>query len=234
MPLAIVSGASKGIGKAITTVFAKGGFDVALNARGKEALQSLVDQLSRTYPNQKFVGIPTDMSDKKAIFEFASKISEELGTPDILINNAGLFQPGEILKEEDGVLERMIETNLYSAYYLTRAFAKPMIEQGSGQIFNICSIAGLKAYPGGASYCISKAAQLAFSRSLREEMKEHGIKVTAILPGATYTASWEGVDLPESRFMPAEDIAKSVWDIYQLSDRTDVEEIILRPQLGDV
>jgi len=90
------------------------------------------------------------------------------------------------------------------------------------------------AYENGGSYCISKFALLGFSKVLRNELKEFGIKVTSVLPGATLTSSWDGVEIPEERFMPAEDIGDSIWDIYKLSDRTVVEEVVLRPQLGDL
>jgi short-subunit dehydrogenase len=109
-----------------------------------------------------------------------------------------------------------------------------MITQGSGYIFNICSIASIQAYAHGGSYSVSKFALLGFTKSLREELKPHNIRVTAVLPGATLTQSWAGVALPAQRFMPAEDIAQSIFDIYNLSPRTVVEELILRPQLGDI
>jgi short-subunit dehydrogenase len=104
----------------------------------------------------------------------------------------------------------------------------------SGHIFNMCSIASIKAYANGGSYAISKFALLGFSKCLREELKSFGIRVTAILPGATMTASWDGIDLPESRFMKVEDVADSVYAAYSLSTRSVVEEIIIRPQLGDI
>ena len=106
-----------------------------------------------------------------------------------------------------------------------------MVEQKSGHVFNICSIASIMPY---GAYAVSKHAMLGFSKVLREEVKEKGVRVTAILPGATYTASWEGSDLPVERFIKAEDIAQSLFDIYKLSEHTVVEEIILRPQLGDI
>jgi hypothetical protein len=98
----------------------------------------------------------------------------------------------------------------------------------------MCSIASIKAYPNGGSYAISKFALLGLSKVLREELKPFGIKVTAILPGATKTASWDGVDLPDDRFMMAEDIAETVFAAYSLSSRSVVEEILIRPQLGDI
>jgi short-subunit dehydrogenase len=98
----------------------------------------------------------------------------------------------------------------------------------------MCSIASIKAYPNGGSYAISKFALLGFSKVLREELKEFNVRVTAVLPGATRTASWDGVDLPEDRFMRAEDVAETVFSAYSLSERSVVEEIIIRPQLGDI
>ena len=109
-----------------------------------------------------------------------------------------------------------------------------MIERKSGHVFTTGSIAGIQAYAGGGSYSISKIALLGFTKALREDMKPHGIRVTSILPGATYTASWEGVDLPLERFMKATDIADAIYGAYALSNQTVVEEIILRPQLGDI
>jgi NAD(P)-dependent dehydrogenase (short-subunit alcohol dehydrogenase family) len=89
-------------------------------------------------------------------------------------------------------------------------------------------------YANGGSYCISKYALLGMTKVLREEMKEHGVRVTAIMPGATLTTSWEGTELPEDRFMNAEDVAHAVWGAYALSERSVVEEIVIRPQLGDI
>lgn len=109
-----------------------------------------------------------------------------------------------------------------------------MIARKSGHIFSMGSVAGLTAYPNGGSYAVSKWAMLGMTKCLREELKPHQIKVTSILAGATYTASWEGVDLPIERFMKAEDVAESVWAAYNLSPQSVVEEIVIRPQLGDI
>ena len=155
-------------------------------------------------------------------------------TLDILVNNAGVFIPGEIHKEPDGTLENQIETNLYSAYYLTRELLPIMLPQKSGHIFNMCSIASFMAYPNGGSYSISKFAMLGFSKVLREEMKEKGIRVTSIIPGATWSNSWAGVDLPKERLMQANDIAIAVMGAWKMSPSAVVEELIVRPQLGDL
>jgi len=128
----------------------------------------------------------------------------------------------------------MIDTNLYSAYHLSRALIPTMVAYGSGHIFNMCSIASFTAYPNGGSYSISKFALLGFSKVLREELKQKNIKVTSIMPGATWSASWAGVDLPESRLMQADDIAKIVWSALEMSPSAVIEDIVIRPQLGDL
>ncbi|MBS1565162.1 MAG: SDR family oxidoreductase, partial [Bacteroidetes bacterium] len=134
----------------------------------------------------------------------------------------------------DNALEEMIQTNLYSAYHLTRALLPSMMDRKSGHIFNMCSIASLKAYPNGGAYSISKFALLGFSKNLREELKPWGIKVTAVLPGAAYTDSWAASGIDPKRIMEAADIAQMVFAAAHLSPQACVEDIILRPQLGDV
>jgi short-subunit dehydrogenase len=128
----------------------------------------------------------------------------------------------------------MIQANLYSAYHLTRTVVPSMIAARKGHIFNICSIASLHAYQNGGSYSISKFALLGFSKNLREELKPHHIKVTAVCPGATMTASWEGADIDPSRIMEPADVARMIHTASQLSPMADVEDIIMRPQLGDL
>ncbi|MEM8966927.1 MAG: SDR family oxidoreductase, partial [Bacteroidota bacterium] len=168
------------------------------------------------------------------VLNFAQMVQETSLPVEILVNNAGVFLPGQIHQEEDGALEKQIETNLYSAYHLTRALVPDMIEAKRGHIFNICSTASITAYTNGGSYCISKFALLGMSKVLREEMKPHNIRVTSVLPGATLTNSWAGSDLPEERFMPPEDVADTILNVYRLSERTVIEEILMRPQLGDI
>jgi short-subunit dehydrogenase len=153
---------------------------------------------------------------------------------DVLVNNTGVFLPGAISSEPEGRLETMMNTNLYSAYYLTRGLLPQMMHRRNGHIFNICSVASIASYPNGGSYSISKFAMLGMTKVLREEMKSHGIRVTAMLPGATLTPSWAGVDLPESRFMKPEDVADAVIGAYDLSKNSVVEEILIRPQEGDI
>lgn len=231
---AVITGATKGIGKSITELLVKKGIDVAICSRNEEDLQSFKKGLESDNASAKVYIFKADMSVKSEVLAFGDFILSNMEHVDIIVNNAGVFFPGETHKEEDGTLEKMIETNLYSAYYLSRKLIPSMINYGGGHIFNMCSIASKTAYPNGGSYSISKFALLGFSKVLREELKEKGIKVTSILPGATWSNSWKGVDLPESRLMQSEDIAKIVWNALEMGPSAVIEEIIIRPQLGDL
>lgn len=232
--LIVVTGGTKGIGRAVVDKFAAQGFDVALCARNIDELTNAEEQLKRSNPSIKVFTKSADMADQPQVQAFVNFILGLKRPVDVLVNNAGYFVPGSILTEPDGTLESMIHANLYSAYYTTRGMVQEMKSRKSGHIFNICSIASIKAYANGGSYAITKFAMLGFSKCLREELKEFGIRVTAVLPGATKTASWDGVDLPDDRFMKVEDVAETIYAAYALSGRSVVEEVIIRPQLGDI
>lgn len=230
----IITGGTKGIGKAAALLFASEKFDVAICARNAEELNDLHTQLNSIYPEGKHLAVVCDVKDKAQLQHFADQCAAHFSRIDILINNAGVFIPGNIHDEPEGNFEHIMETNLYSAYYFTRMLTPGMIAQRHGHIFNICSVASINAYDAGGSYAISKFALYGFSKNLRNELAKYHIRVTALLPGATLTPSWAGTELPESRFIPAEDIARLILDTWKLSDRTVVEEILIRPQLGDL
>lgn len=232
--LIVVTGATKGIGRAILEKFATEDFDIVANARTQANLDSLKVDFEKNFPKSNCYVFAADMADKSQVGEFAKFVIGLNRRIDVLVNNAGYFTPGEICTEPDGTLEDMVNANLYSAYYTTRCLVPSMKEEKQGHIFNICSIASFMAYPNGGSYAIAKHAMLGFSKCLREELKEHGIRVTSVMPGATKTASWANTDLPDERFMPSEDIAETVYSAYSLSKRSVVEEIVIRPQLGDI
>jgi short-subunit dehydrogenase len=230
----VVTGGTKGIGKAIVEKFASKGFNIITCARHSKELKQLSAEITSKYKNSKLLTFKADLSDKEETKAFITFIKEQKISVEVLINNTGTYIPGQIHKEKDGVLEQMIETNLYSAYRLSRGLVTGMIKKKQGYIFNICSTASIMPYVNGGSYCISKYALYGMTKVLREELKEYNIKVTAVLPGATKTASWDGVDLPDERFIKPADVAESIFSIYTLSPNTDVEEILIRPQLGDI
>lgn len=229
----IITGASKGIGKAIAENFAANGHNLFLCSRGEVALYKTVEELMTKYPAVTIKAKPFDLSKKEEAIAFGNWCLS-VAVPDILVNNAGLFESGSVHNEADGILESQIATNLYSAYHVTRTVLPKMIERKSGHVFNMCSIASLNAYANGGAYSISKFAMYGFSKNLREEMKPHGIKVTAIHPGAVLSDSWGNYDNSNKRIMEAEDIAKLVYTFSQLSPQACVEDIVIRPQLGDL
>ena len=232
--LLVVTGGTKGIGRAVIEKFIANGFDVATCARKQDELSAMQQQLQKFYAGSRVYTFAADMSNKVQAKLFCDFVLGLNRPPDVLVNNAGYFVPGSISTEPDGTLESMMNANLYSAYYTTRGLVSAMKQNKSGHIFNICSIASIKAYANGGSYAITKFALLGFSKCLREELKQDGIRVTAVLPGATKTASWDGVNLPDERFMKVEDVAEMIFAAWSLSARSVVEEILIRPQLGDI
>lgn len=230
----IITGATKGIGRACAELFARQGYDVAICARNAQELTNVLKGLHVLNPNGKHLAMECDVKDQSQLRQFADACLGQYGKIDIVINNAGVFLPGNIHDEPAGNLELLMETNMYSVYHFTRMLVPSMIKHKHGHIFNLCSVASINAYDAGGSYAITKFALYGFSKNLRHELKPHNIRVTAVLPGATLTPSWAGTDLPESRFIPAEDVAAMILHVSQLSERTVVEEILIRPQLGDI
>ena len=226
----VITGASRGMGKAIAAKFAMEGYDLMLCSRDEKRLSECVSELKATNNKSNILSYSADLSNKTEAQKFGKWILQQNISIDILINNAGHFLPGSIYNEEDEVLEKMISINLYSAYHLTRILLPKMMEQRDGHIFNMCSIAALTTYPNGGSYSISKFALMGFSKNLREEMKPYNIKVTSVYPGAVYTSSWKASGVERNRIMDVNDIAETVYSISKLSPQACVEDIVLRPQ----
>lgn len=235
----IITGASKGIGKAIATAFAAEGATLFLCARNEINLYNAVAELQTRYPASTIYAKAVDLSVKEAAKAFGNWVLEGLHNTasqkiDLLVNNAGIFTPGSTYDEEDGLLEKMMEANLYSAYHLTRTLVPSMINARQGLIVNMCSIASLNAYSNGGSYSITKFALMGFGKNLREELKPHHVKVMNIYPGAVMTESWSNFDNSSKRIMEASDVATLVAASAKLSPQAVVEDIILRPLLGDL
>ena len=230
----VITGASKGIGKALAAAFAAEGARLFLCARNATQLNNTVAELQLQYPGVVIKSTTADLSVKDQTIAFGKWINQQVTAVDILVNNAGQFLPGSAHNEPDGILEQMIQTNLYSAYHLTRTLLPAMMEYKQGYIFNICSIASLQAYSNGGSYSISKFALMGFSKNLREELKPYNIKVAAVYPGAVLTDSWGNYDNSNHRIMEATDIAAMILAACKLSAGAVMEDIILRPQLGDL
>ena len=233
MPVIVITGASQGIGRALAEAFSKEeDARIVLVSRNKSKLDDVAAQCEQ-HGAQTLV-VPCDVTKESDVSAMGETVLSHWGAPEVLINNAGLFKPGSLLEMDASSFSEQVDVNLTSAFLVTQVFLSAMVEQESGSIFYMASVASIRAYAGGAAYCAAKHGLLGLARCVREETRDKGIRVTALLPGATFTPSWEGVDLPEERFMPASDIAKATLDIYKMTERTVIEEIILRPQLGDL
>jgi short-subunit dehydrogenase len=233
--IVVITGGTKGIGRALVIRFLQAGYPVATCARSTTDLDELRATVTAELPAAELHTHPADLSQRSETHRFTDFLSG-LGQVEVLINNTGSFIPGRLQDEpaDGSQLRQMLDVNLLSAYDVTLALLPGLITRRSGHIFNICSTASLTAYPNGGSYGIAKFALLGMTKNLREELKQHNVRVTAVLPGATLTASWEGTDLPAERFIKAEDVAEAIFSTFSLSPQAVIEELLIRPQLGDL
>jgi short-subunit dehydrogenase len=230
----VITGASRGLGLAMAEAFAKEGHDLYLTSRSEVNLYHALASLQARFPDQIIKAKAFDIGLKTGAVEFGQWVLGSAVETDILINNAGIFEPGRVIDEPEGQMEKMMNTNFLSAYYVTRVLLPSMMERKSGHIFNMSSIAALQAYPNGGSYSVSKFALTGFSKNLREELKPYSIKVTCVYPGAVYTDSWAAAGISAGRIMKATDIADTVVQISKLSPQAVVEDLVIRPLLGDL
>lgn len=231
--LVIITGATKGIGKEIAGIFAGNGFPLSICSRHIKDLQETAVWLKKKgSPSVHYK--KTDLSKRKEVLAYGKEILNRKLKISALINNGGVYLKDTQENKQGEILEFLLRTNLFSAYYLTHYILPEFKKQKTGHIINICSVAGLKPFPDGIAYGISKFAMRGMGLSLREELKKHKVKITTIYPGATYTDSWKGTKLPVSRFMPAEEVAQVVWNCFNTSPRTVIEEVVMRPMAGDL
>jgi NAD(P)-dependent dehydrogenase (short-subunit alcohol dehydrogenase family) len=224
---AVITGGTQGIGLALVQRFLAEGFTVSSCSRSIGKMPADVAQ------NPLLRLVAADLSKQEEVATFAAFVLAH-SVPDVVVHNTGTYLPGSIQTEAPGVLETLLATNVHSAYHLTRALLPAMKAAGVGHIFTMCSVASIAAYVNGGSYCISKFALLGFTKTLRAELIGSPIRVTAVLPGAVLTPSWEGAGFPTERFIPSEDIASAVWATYQMAPSTVIEELLIRPLLGDI
>jgi short-subunit dehydrogenase len=201
---AVVSGAGKGIGSAITRTLAANGYTVIACARTRTDLESLQLEYSNVIP------FDADLSTAHGVESLVQYIKQYCGTPQVVVNNLGVFAVDTILGTTTELLEQQMQVNFWSTYRLTMLFVQSMAERGSGHIINICSIASIEAVPYASSYSISKHAQLGFSRVLQSDLKDKGVFVTSVIPGNVDTPSWDGSGADRSNFIKPQQIADLV------------------------
>ncbi len=233
-PVVLITGASQGIGAAIAKVFAQElrGVRLALVARNEKNLATVARACTKLGATAATFGC--DVTDEAAVAGMAAAVTKRFGAVDVLVNNAGRFGGTPFVAMSVAQFDDLIAVNLRSVFLVSRAFVPAMIKRGRGDIFNMSSIAALTAYPGGAGYSPAKAAVASLSQIMRAELRDKGVRVCCVFPGATWSPSWAGSGVDPARIMPAADVARAFFDVYRLSPSTMVEEIILRPQRGDV
>lgn len=234
MDNALITGATKGMGRAIAIAFAKQGLNLAICSRNAGDLSAFKKELLQINAGINVFTAVVDGSQKTDLLDFAAAAENELGAINVLVNNLGTYQYASILDEEEGTFEKLLNTNLLPAYTLYRFFGKKMIADGKGHIFNICSIAALDVIAEAGSYSVSKAALLSLNKVMKLEMQPYGIKVTAIIPGSTLTDSWKDVQVDKNSMVLPEDIASAIVSIYNMSVGANVDEIIIKPVKGQL
>lgn len=233
-PVVLITGASQGIGAAIAKVFAKEvpGVRLALVARNVKNLQAVAKACAKS--GAKAEAFECDVSNEASVGLMAEAVTQRFGPVDVLVNNAGVFAGAPFAETKVADFDRIVAANLRSAFLVSRAFLPAMLERKRGDVFFMSSIAGLGAYPNGAAYCAAKFGVTGLAKVLRAETKNSGVRVCCVHPGATWSPSWSQSGVKPERIMPAEDVARAFLDVYRLGRRTVIEEIVLRPQLGDV
>lgn len=206
---AVITGAGKGIGRAVAEALAAEGVHLGLIARTASDLESLRGELSGKYGVNVFVHT-ADVSVRTEIEAAVSALQEQLGAIDILINNAGIGSFGKLVEMDPDEWERIIRINLMGTYYTTRAALPFMLEQNSGNILNVASTAGERGFATGSAYCASKAGMIAMSEAVMQEVRKSNIRVTTLTPSTVNTELAANNNLPigdEDRMMQAEDVA---------------------------
>jgi short-subunit dehydrogenase len=228
----LITGASQGIGAAIARMFAGARVGpLALVARNACNLERVAASCRKT--GVRVEAFPCDVGDADQVATMAAAVLKKFKRVDVVINNAGQYLGKSFLDYTVEEFDNQLAANLRSVFLVSKAFVPGMVSRGRGDVFNMGSIASFVGLEGGSGYCASKFGVLGLSRVMREELKGKGVRVTCVMPGATWSPSWGKSESPVSRFMPDTDIARAFLEVYRMTRRTVVEEIVLRPQLGD-
>ncbi len=222
---AIVTGAGKGIGRAIAISLAAEGVNVGLIARTETDLQSVAAQIQQI--GVKVAIAVADVSDLQQVNTAVKAIQKAVGFIDILINNAGTYTPGKFMELTPERWEEIIKVNLLGTYYVTRALLPQMIAKQTGDIINIASSAGLRGSPDTSAYSASKFAVLGLTDSLMQEVRKYNIRVTALLPSTVVTPLAQAHNLingDADKFMHPEDFAELVIAQLQLNRRVFIKD----------
>ena len=230
--VAVITGGSKGIGKAIAFGLAAVGAKVVLAARTRETLEQVAVRLRES--GAEVLTVPTDATDAEAVERLIQRTLDAYGSLDILVNNAGIGRFGPVVDFMPSDWDAVLSSNLKAVYLCTKSALSPMLAQGSGQIINVLSVAAKVAFEASSAYCAAKAGALAFTKVLASEVRQQNIRVTAVLPGSVHTPFWD--EIPQhpdfEQMLKPEHVADTVVSICQQPSGMVTEEIVVMPPLG--
>ncbi|ADH99218.1 3-oxoacyl-[acyl-carrier-protein] reductase [Salisediminibacterium selenitireducens] len=190
----LVTGGSRGIGRAICLAFAQAGADVAVNYAGNEAKAEETAEACRAFGVDAFA-VKADVSDSEAVKEMVKTVMDRFGSVEVLVNNAGITRDNLIMRMKEEEFDSVIDTNLKGVFNVSKALTRPMMKQRYGRIINVSSVVGVLGNAGQANYVASKAGVIGFTKSLARELSNRNILVNAVAPGFISTEMTE--DLPE-------------------------------------
>lgn len=231
---AVITGASRGIGRALAEACRREGMKLALSARTAEALEELASELDPD--GRDVIVVPGDVGESTDCRKLIREAERHFGRIDVLMNNAGLAIGGKIVDTNPQDVDLMVRTNFLGAYYCTRFALPGMIARRSGHIVMMDSVAGYRYSPGGAIYSATKFAMRALAEALRSEVLEHNVKVTAVYPGMTLTTYFDPDNpdalkppIPLDQMLTSEDVANATLAAIGLPDRVSINTVVLRP-----
>jgi 3-oxoacyl-[acyl-carrier protein] reductase len=225
--VALITGASRGIGLAIARSLAKMGAKLGLCARDAKKLAGVADDLRRG--GSRVAAIPADITRTDDIASLVEKTEQALGPIEILVNNAGIGYFAPVHETTEANWDAVLDTNLKAVFLLSKAVAPGMIRRHGGHIINIASLAGKNAFPGGAIYCASKWGLLGLTQCMAEDLRPHGIRVSAVCPGSVATDFSPHTGRDTTKMLQPEDVAHAVETILTQAPQSFISEIVMRP-----
>lgn len=229
---ALVTGATKGMGRAIALSLAEAGYDLLLAARSSADLDHMAKAITEQHPDRQVDTCACDLATDAGCARLLDR-AKPRGVA-VLVNNLGIYLPSTVLAETEEDFMRQWQTNYVTPHRLARGIAQEMVSRGRGHIINITSIAARTPVVAAGTYSVTKAALRSLTHVLREELRTHGIRVTEIVPGSTKTASWSGTDLPDDRFVMPSDVAQAVQLALAVSDGASIDEVVVTPKQGNI
>jgi len=229
---AVITGASRGIGRLTALELAKHGWDVGLIARSEPELTTLAEEIHAL--GQRAYTYPQDMSEVTALVPLMHRITQDLGGCEVLVNNAGVAHLANLADTPLAEWQRILAVNLTAAFQCIQGILPTMRAAQRGTIINVVSIAGQQVFPQWGAYCVSKYGLLALSHTLAQEERSYGIRVCALCPGAVDTPIWDGlpVNFDRSGMLSAQTVAQTIRQIIDLPAEASIETLTLMPQAG--